>query len=108
MHVTGEEHGLYGSSYYSENPLFPITNTVADVNIDMVGRRDDLHKDSNNYIYLIIPMLSVYISGTFYPVNNNTGKEIWFRPPSYVFGIVWPILLILIGLFCNLFFVRKF
>ena len=53
LHMTGEEHGLYGSEYYSENPLFPIANTVADVNIDMVGRRDDLHKDSNNYIYLI-------------------------------------------------------
>jgi Zn-dependent M28 family amino/carboxypeptidase len=53
LHVTGEEHGLHGSRYYSENPLFPIKNTVADVNIDMIGRRDDLHKDSNNYIYLI-------------------------------------------------------
>ena len=53
LHMTGEEHGLYGSSYYSENPLFPLKNTVADVNIDMIGRRDEAHKDSNNYIYLI-------------------------------------------------------
>ncbi|MGV1011835.1 MAG: M28 family peptidase [Flavobacterium sp.] len=53
LHMTGEEHGLYGSSYYSQNPLFPLANTVADVNIDMIGRRDDLHKDSNNYVYLI-------------------------------------------------------
>mgnify|MGYP000399667525 CR=1 FL=1 len=53
LHMTGEEHGLYGSEFYSENPLFPITKTVADVNIDMVGRRDELHKDSNNYVYLI-------------------------------------------------------
>lgn len=53
LHMTGEEHGLYGSEFYSENPLFPIANTVADVNIDMIGRRDDLHKDSNNYVYLI-------------------------------------------------------
>lgn len=35
LHVTGEEHGLHGSRYYSENPLFPLKNTVADVNIDM-------------------------------------------------------------------------
>ena len=53
LHVTGEEHGLHGSRYYSENPLFPLKNTVADVNIDMVGRRDNLHKDSNNYVYVI-------------------------------------------------------
>ncbi len=53
LHVTGEEHGLYGSGYYSENPLFPLKNTVADVNIDMIGRRDEGHKDTNDYVYLI-------------------------------------------------------
>ncbi len=53
LHVTGEEHGLHGSRYYTENPLFPLANTIVDLNIDMVGRRDDKHKDSNHYIYLI-------------------------------------------------------
>ncbi len=53
LHVTGEEHGLHGSRYYTENPLFPLKNTVADVNIDMIGRRDAFHKDSNDYVYLI-------------------------------------------------------
>lgn len=53
LHVTGEEHGLHGSRYYSENPLFPLANTIADINIDMIGRRDDFHPDSNNYVYLI-------------------------------------------------------
>ena len=53
LHVTGEEHGLHGSRFYSENPLFPLKNTVADINIDMIGRRDDKHKNSNNYVYVI-------------------------------------------------------
>ncbi len=53
LHVTGEEHGLHGSRYYSENPLFPISKTVADINIDMIGRRDDPHSSTNNYIYVI-------------------------------------------------------
>lgn len=53
LHVTGEEHGLHGSRYYSENPLFPLKNTVADINIDMIGRRDTLHPNTNNYIYVI-------------------------------------------------------
>ncbi len=53
LHVTGEEHGLLGSRYYSENPLFPLANTVADVNIDMIGRRDELHATTNNYVYII-------------------------------------------------------
>ena len=53
LHVTGEEHGLHGSRYYSKNPLFPLKNTVADINIDMIGRRDYDHPNTNNYVYVI-------------------------------------------------------
>lgn len=53
LHLTGEEHGLLGSSYYSDHPLFPIANTVADINIDMIGRRDNVHPLTNNYVYVI-------------------------------------------------------
>lgn len=53
LHVTGEEHGLHGSRYYSENPLFPLANTISDINIDMIGRRDEAHAGSNNYVYVI-------------------------------------------------------
>ncbi len=53
LHVTGEEIGLYGSRYYTENPLFPLANTVCDLNIDMIGRIDPDKKDNPNYLYLI-------------------------------------------------------
>jgi Zn-dependent M28 family amino/carboxypeptidase len=53
LHVTGEEHGLHGSRYYSENPLFPLKNTIADINIDMIGRRDPAHSKTSNYVYVI-------------------------------------------------------
>jgi Zn-dependent M28 family amino/carboxypeptidase len=36
--VTGEEIGLFGSQSYVENPLFPLENTIADLNMDMIGR----------------------------------------------------------------------
>jgi Zn-dependent M28 family amino/carboxypeptidase len=36
--VTGEEIGLFGSQSYVNNPLFHLKNTVADLNIDMIGR----------------------------------------------------------------------
>ena len=36
--TTGEEEGLHGSSYYVDNPLFPIEKTVADINLDMIAR----------------------------------------------------------------------
>ena len=41
MTVTAEEKGLLGSEYYADNPIFPLENTVADLNIDMIGRVDD-------------------------------------------------------------------
>ena len=55
MTVTAEEKGLLGSEYYSENPIFPLANTVANVNIDMIGRMDTEHEKTNdsNYIYVI-------------------------------------------------------
>ncbi len=36
--VSGEEIGLYGSSHYADNPLIPLENTIAAINLDMVGR----------------------------------------------------------------------
>lgn len=53
LHVTGEEKGLLGSAYYAENPIFPLKNTVACLNMDMIGRVDEAHKDNPDYIYLI-------------------------------------------------------
>ena len=53
LHVTGEEKGLLGSRYYTDNPVFPLENTVTDLNIDMIGRVDKKHKGNPNYIYLI-------------------------------------------------------
>ena len=36
--VSGEEKGLLGSGWYAEHPTFPMDQTVADFNLDMVGR----------------------------------------------------------------------
>jgi len=36
--VTAEEKGLIGSEYYTLNPVFPLEKTVANINLDMVGR----------------------------------------------------------------------
>lgn len=54
--VTGEEKGLLGSEWYSLNPVFPMANTITDLNIDMIGRTGEEYKgsaDSANYCYLI-------------------------------------------------------
>ncbi len=53
LNVTGEEKGLIGSKYYTDNPTFPLENTVANLNIDMIGRSDVAHEGNGNYVYLI-------------------------------------------------------
>lgn len=54
LHVTGEEMGLFGSRYYADvDPVFPLKNTVANLNIDMIGRVDAKHEGKENYLYLI-------------------------------------------------------
>lgn len=55
MCVTGEEKGLLGSKYYTENPVFPLEQTITNLNIDMVGRVDPKYEElgNPNYIYVI-------------------------------------------------------
>jgi hypothetical protein len=83
LHMTGEEHGLHGSRFYSENPLFPLANTVADVNIDMIGRRDKFHPDTNNYVYLIG---SDYLSTDLYNVCEDVNKKYNFLTLDYKYN----------------------
>ena len=83
LHVTGEEHGLHGSRYYSENPLFPLANTVADVNIDMIGRRDEKHANSNDYIYLIG---SDYLSSDLHAICEKANADYVHTNIDYTFN----------------------
>ena len=56
MTVSGEEKGLWGSSYYSRHPVYPLEKTSVDLNIDMIGRigrEYKADKDSVNYIFII-------------------------------------------------------
>lgn len=72
MAVTGEEKGLLGSSYYTDHPIFPISQTVCDLNIDMIGRYDEEHKKDSAFVYIIG---SDKISTDLHTINeaaNNT------------------------------------
>ncbi|WP_282124132.1 M28 family peptidase [Algibacter mikhailovii] len=53
LHLTGEEIGTKGSQFYVEHPILPLKNTLVDLNIDMIGRVDDIHENDENYIYII-------------------------------------------------------
>jgi Zn-dependent M28 family amino/carboxypeptidase len=38
LSVTAEEQGLQGSAYYAQNPIYPVKNTVANINMDGLNR----------------------------------------------------------------------
>jgi hypothetical protein len=75
MLVTGEEFGLLGSAFYTENPVYPLENTVVDLNIDMIGRRDPKHKNQPPYLYVIgADKLSSTLNTVSETMNNTYSK----------------------------------
>lgn len=101
LHVTGEEKGLFGSEYYTSNPVFPLENTVVDLNIDMVGRIDPKREGDRNYIYLIgsdklsteLHELSEEVNSTYtnieldYTYNDeNDPNRFYYRSDHYNFA----------------------
>ncbi|RKR80168.1 peptidase M28-like protein [Mucilaginibacter gracilis] len=70
----GEEKGLLGSEYYTDHPVFPLANTITDLNIDMIGRVgfDYIGKpDSANYVYAIG---SGMLSSELHNINEAANK----------------------------------
>lgn len=53
VNFTGEEKGLLGSKYFVANPIIPLKNVVANLNIDMIGRMGYKHPNDDNYVYVI-------------------------------------------------------
>ena len=74
LHVSAEEKGLLGSKYYAENPLYPLNETITNLNVDMIGRTDPTREsDNDNYIYLIgTDRLSSMLHETSEKVNSRT------------------------------------
>ena len=83
LHVTGEEIGLFGSRYYTENPLFPLENTVCNLNTDMIGRIDPKKAESPNYIYLIG---SDKLSQALHDVSEEMNKTYTHLELDYTFN----------------------
>jgi Peptidase family M28 len=103
MTVSGEEKGLWGSEYYSDHPLFPLSSTSVDLNTDMIGRIDPgrNHGDSTNYIYVIgddklstdLKPISISVNSTYpkleldYKFNDPADPErIYYRSDHYNFA----------------------
>jgi len=72
MPVSGEEKGLLGSRYYTDHPVYDLSNTVCNLNVDMIGRIDKNH-DDGNYIYIIG---SDMLSTDLHKANERANKEV--------------------------------
>ena len=98
---TGEEEGLLGSEYYTSHPVFPLENTVTDLNIDMVGRVDSVHLGKGDYVYLVgddklsseLHTLSEATNQQYNPValdykynDPNDPERIYYRSDHYNFA----------------------
>jgi len=61
MTFFGEEEGTLGSKYYAHHAVFPIAKTIADVNLEQVGRTDDVEGPKvsqgtfTGYVYSDLP-----------------------------------------------------
>ena len=101
MTVSGEEKGLLGSRFYTDNPIYPLDKTSIDLNIDMIGRRDTLHPNTNNYIYVIgsdrlsseLHAINEEVNAKYtkldfdYKYNDrNDPERIYFRSDHYNFA----------------------
>jgi hypothetical protein len=78
LNVSGEEKGLLGSAWYVEHPFIPMDKTVANLNIDMIGRIDPYHDSTGvlNYVYIIG---SDKMSTDLHNINlasNETGPQL--------------------------------
>ena len=80
---TGEEKGLLGSQYYSMVPSVPLAKTIANVNIDMIGRVDGEHEKNPHYIYVIG---SDRLSTELHAVNEATNDAFSHLDLDYTYN----------------------
>ena len=80
MAFCGEEMGLVGSRYYADNPILPLNNMVAELQMDMVGRNEetsqDKPEDNVNTMHLVgSKRLSMELHNIIIDLNKHVGFE---------------------------------
>lgn len=101
LHLTGEEFGLFGSKYYVSNPIIPLVNTVANINIDMIGRKSREFKGTEDFIFVVgsnkisqdlqdaceaTNKATVNLVLDYKFDNDNDPQQIYYRSDHYSFA----------------------
>jgi hypothetical protein len=76
MAVSGEEKGLLGSEYYVNYPIIPLSKTIVDLNIDMIGRFDEAHKNDTNFVYVIG---ADKLSSELHTINEKAAEHVGIK-----------------------------
>ena len=50
------------------------------------------------YLYLFTPAVTGFGTSALCKMDETSGESVDFRPPGWVFGVVWPVLYLLIGI----------
>lgn len=77
LHVSAEEKGLFGSRYYSDHAIIPMDKTIANINIDMIGRIDPEHEKEGvtDYSYIIgSEIISSELDSLLKVANKQSGN----------------------------------
>jgi hypothetical protein len=81
MTFFGEELGLVGSRYYGKHPIFPIKDTVADLNLEQIGRTDDTEGPRVNTANLTGFDYST-VTQTLQRAGAKYGVKLWKHPKN--------------------------
>ena len=90
--VTAEEQGLLGSKYYAENPIYPVSKSVANINMDGItvfGPMKDLTVVGYGQSELEdIAEVYAQAQGRYIIPDPNPGKGYFFRSDHFEFAKV--------------------
>ncbi|WP_460548799.1 M28 family peptidase [Hymenobacter daeguensis] len=82
--MTAEEEGLFGSEYYTAHPVVPLAQTVADLNIDMVGRTDRKHSPKKHFVDIVG---SDKLSSELHAINEAANRDYTRLELDYRFNV---------------------
>ena len=88
--VTAEEKGLLGAKYYAEHPLYPLTNTLANINIDGVNQwgrtRDIVMVGDDNSTLVDLLRAAATAQGRTVKPDPEPEKGFYYRSDHFEFA----------------------
>lgn len=77
----GEEKGLLGSRFYGRHPVFPLIKTVADLNLEHMGRTDDNEGPQIKRL-AVTGMDYSSVGDVLAEAGKLTGVDVWRHPKN--------------------------